>query len=84
MNKFRQFLDKNLDKVTHFFVGYFVAHVTYLITLDIVLPLLGVIIAGFGKEYYDKKTTGVWSNLDAIATIFGGMLFVVLTSFRHF
>lgn len=70
------FLNKNLDKVVHFQVGYMLA------TIFPILPMYGLAIAmicGFLKEVYDyfhpdKHTCDKW---DMIATWAGGLLGII-------
>lgn len=70
-------LNKNIDKVAHLFVSYFL-----LTIFSLVLPLWGAIILAFlfglGKEIYDKK----FDYKDLIADIIGiiiGVIYVWLT-----
>jgi hypothetical protein len=59
----------SLDKILHFIGGFFVAaH----------FGLLGLIIVSFGKEVYDEYDYGGFDIKDAIATLVGGLIFLLL------
>lgn len=64
---------KGIDKIYHLVAGFLIALIFGLIT-----PVLGLalaIIAGVGKEIYDKKIKkSVIDPLDVIATVVGGIL----------
>ena len=64
---------KGIDKVYHLVAGFIISLIFGLIN-----PVLGLalaIIAGVGKEIYDKKIKkSVIDPLDVIATVVGGIL----------
>ena len=64
---------KGIDKIYHLVAGFIISLIFGLIN-----PVLGLalaIIAGVGKEIYDKKIKkSVIDPLDAIATVVGGIL----------
>ena len=64
---------KGIDKIYHLVAGFIISLIFGLIN-----PVLGLalaIIAGVGKEIYDKKIKkSVIDPLDVIATVVGGIL----------
>ena len=64
---------KGIDKIYHLVAGFIISLIFGLIN-----PVLGLalaIIAGVGKEIYDKKIKkSVIDPLDIIATVVGGVL----------
>ena len=64
---------KGLDKIYHLLAGFIVS-----LIFGFINPVLGLalaIIAGVGKEIYDKKIKkSVIDPLDVIATVLGGIL----------
>ena len=64
---------KGIDKIYHLVVGFIIS-----IIFGLINPVLGLalaIIAGVGKEIYDKKIKkSVIDPLDVIATVVGGVL----------
>ena len=64
---------KGIDKIYHLVAGFIISLIFGLIN-----PVLGLalaIIAGVGKEIYDKKIKkSVIDPLDVIATVLGGIL----------
>ncbi len=64
---------KGIDKIYHLVAGFIISLIFGLIN-----PVLGLalaIIAGVGKEIYDKKIKkSVIDPLDVIATVVGGVL----------
>ena len=64
---------KGIDKIYHLVAGFIISLIFGLIN-----PFLGLalaIIAGVGKEIYDKKIKkSVIDPLDVIATVLGGIL----------
>ena len=64
---------KGIDKIYHLVAGFIISLIFGLIN-----PVLGLalaIIAGVGKEIYDKKIKkSVIDPLDVIATVLGGVL----------
>jgi len=65
-----------LDKLLHFFSGGFLA--ALLLPFGFEWAWLGVVVAGVGKEVYDKvsgRGTPEWK--DAFATIVGGSVIVI-------
>ena len=64
---------KGIDKIYHLVAGFLIALIFGLIN-----PVFGLalaIIAGVGKEIYDKKIKkSVIDPLDVIATVVGGVL----------
>lgn len=64
---------KGIDKIYHLVAGFVISLVFGLI--NPVLGLVLAVIAGVGKEIYDKKIKkSVIDPLDAIATVLGGVL----------
>ena len=68
MSKFNDFmLQWGVDKFLHFMGGAAVFAITE--------SWIILIIVSFGKELYDKyNATSGWNNLDALATIAGGVV----------
>ena len=68
---------KGIDKIYHLVAGFIIS-----LTFGFINPVLGLalaVIAGAGKEVYDKKIKkSVIDPLDIIATVFGGILGVVI------
>ena len=64
---------KGIDKIYHFIAGFIIS-----LIFGFINPVLGLalaIIAGVGKEIYDKKIKkSVIDPLDVIATVLGGVL----------
>ena len=64
---------KGIDKIYHLVAGFIIS-----LIFGFINPVLGLalaIIAGVGKEIYDKKIkTSVIAPLDVIATVVGGVL----------
>ena len=64
---------KGIDKIYHLVAGFIISLIFGLIN-----PVLGLalaVIAGVGKEIYDKKIKkSVIDPLDVIATVLGGVL----------
>ena len=64
---------KGIDKIYHLVAGFIISLIFGLIN-----PVLGLalaIIAGVGKELYDKKIKkSIIDPLDVIATVVGGIL----------
>ena len=64
---------KGIDKIYHLVVGFAIS-----LIFGFINPVLGLalaIIAGVGKEIYDKKIkNSVIDPLDVIATVVGGVL----------
>lgn len=68
------------DKKLHFAAGFVIA-AFFAITLDMKFCVWPVLFFAFGKEFFDKWTTGVWEWWDFAATMFGGFvpqIFVLL------
>ena len=64
---------KGLDKIYHLVAGFIISLIFGFI--NPVLGLILAIIAGVGKEIYDKKIKkSVIDPLDVIATVLGGIL----------
>ena len=64
---------KGIDKIYHLVAGFIISLIFGLI--NPVLGLVLAIIAGVGKEIYDKKIKkSVIDPLDVIATVLGGIL----------
>lgn len=64
------------DKVYHFLAGAFIA--LCLIWVNITLALVVVGVVAFGKEIYDKYYGGTPEVADAVWTIIGGIVMVLL------
>lgn len=64
---------QGIDKIYHLLAGFIIS-----LIFGIINPVLGLIlaiIAGVGKEIYDKKIKkSVIDPLDVIATVVGGIL----------
>ena len=69
---------KHQDKLAHLFAGYFVAHICWLLTGDIILSLALATYAGIAKELYDEFKRGAFSVADLIFTIVGGILAMLI------
>ena len=64
---------KGIDKIYHLVAGFIISLIFGLI--NPVLGLVLAVIAGVGKEIYDKKIKkSVIDPLDVIATVLGGIL----------
>jgi len=68
---------KGIDKIYHFIAGFIIS-----LIFGFINPVFGLalaIIAGVGKEIYDKKIKkSVIDPLDVIATVVGGILGIAL------
>ena len=68
------------DKLLHFIAGLIIA-AFFAIALGMKFCFWPIIFVAFGKEFFDKWTTGEWDWWDFAATCFGGLvpqLFVLL------
>lgn len=61
------------DKMLHFLFGVIIA-AFFAIVCNMGLCALPVILFGFGKELFDKITTGQTDIWDFLYTLFGGLL----------
>jgi len=66
------------DKLLHFVAGSICATYVYLITLNLTLAIGASVILGAGKEIYDSRGHGTVEVLDAVATVAGGIVGVIL------
>lgn len=66
------------DKRLHLQAGALVSGATYAVTGDVEVALWASVAAGVGKELYDAAGHGTVDAGDAIATIIGGILTVIV------
>ena len=66
------------DKLLHFVAGSICSTIVYLITLNLTLAIGASVILGIAKEVYDRRGHGTVEVLDAVATVAGGAVGVVL------
>ena len=66
------------DKLLHFVAGSICSAFVYAITLNLTLAIGASVILGIGKEIYDSRGHGTVEVLDAVATIAGGVVGVIL------
>lgn len=69
--------DKHADKVGHIFAGGLVAGLSYKHGAGPTSMVLNATILGGLKEWFDYTFAKKWDNGDWIATMFGGILFVL-------
>jgi hypothetical protein len=60
------------DKVYHFIVGALIMIIMSGVGFDHEVAMFCVVAAGFGKETYDRFTTGFWDWYDILWTFIGG------------
>ncbi|MGD9581276.1 MAG: hypothetical protein AB7V50_07875 [Vampirovibrionia bacterium] len=66
------------DKLLHFVAGLIASAVVYLIFENLTLAIGASVILGIAKEVYDSRGYGTVEMLDAVATIVGGAVGVIL------
>lgn len=66
------------DKLLHFVAGSIASIVVYVVTLDATIALAFSVLLGIGKEVYDSRGHGTVDVLDAVATVLGGVVGVIL------
>ncbi len=66
------------DKIKHFAVGFAVSFVTYVVTANVTIAVAFSALLGIGKEVYDSRGHGTVEVLDAVATVLGGVVGVIL------
>lgn len=66
------------DKIKHFIAGAIASIVVYVVTLDATIALAFSVLLGIGKEVYDSRGHGTVEVLDAVATVLGGVVGVIL------
>ncbi len=69
--------DSQADKISHIFAGGLVAGLSYKKGADPAHMLLNALGVGIGKEMFDYRFKKKWDNWDIVATVAGGILFVV-------
>lgn len=75
---FKQQLDRYSDKFSHVLLGGFVAAGVYKHGADSNTMILSATTVGLLREAFDQYYAQKWDNWDLLATIFGGVLMVVL------
>lgn len=60
-----------LDKLLHFFIGYFIATI---LPVNAGAGFLLAVLAGYAKEYWDSKGHGAVERLDFYYTVLGGVV----------
>ena len=66
------------DKIKHFIAGAIASIVIYVVTLDATIAVAFSVLLGAGKEVYDAQGHGTVEVLDAVATVLGGVVGVIL------
>ena len=66
------------DKIKHFIAGAITSIVVYVATFDATIAVSLSALLGVGKEVYDSRGHGTVEVLDAVATVLGGVVGVIL------
>ena len=66
------------DKLLHFVAGSICSAVVYLISGNLTLAIGASVAIGIAKEVYDSRGHGTVEMLDAVATVAGGAVGVIL------
>lgn len=66
------------DKLLHFVAGSIASIVAYVVTFDTTIAVSFSALLGIGKEVYDSRGHGTVEVLDAVATVLGGVVGVIL------
>lgn len=66
------------DKLLHLVAGSIASALAYLIFQNLTLAIGVSVVFGVGKEVYDSRGHGTVEVLDAVATVFGGVVGVIL------
>lgn len=67
------------DKILHLLFGFIIAWRLIDINIHWMLSMIIVIIFAVGKELYDYKSYGLFDWKDMVATISGGLIFLITT-----
>lgn len=67
-----------IDKLYHFVAGGLVAGAVFAISKNVGYSIAASTVAGIGKEVYDNNNHGDVDLWDAIATILGGIVAMVI------
>lgn len=67
------------DKILHLLFGFIIAWRLIDINIHWMLSIVIVIIFAVGKEVYDYKSYGLFDYKDMVATISGGLIFLITT-----
>ncbi|NQU18089.1 MAG: hypothetical protein HQ564_08510 [Candidatus Saganbacteria bacterium] len=70
--------DSHADKISHALAGGVTAGLSFKHGADPVSIVLNTTIVGGLKEAFDYKFANRWDNWDWLATILGGVIFLVL------
>lgn len=72
----------NDDKILHFLTGGFLSVIVMVFSGSAFLAIAAAIVAGVAKEIYDDNHPGHTSDIfDALATITGGIVFLLVYLF---
>ena len=66
------------DKLLHFVAGSIASIVVYVVTFNATIAVAFSALLGIGKEVYDSRGHGTVEVLDAVATVLGGVVGVIL------
>ena len=66
------------DKLLHFVAGLICSAAVYLITGSPIIAFSASALLGIAKEVYDSRGHGTVEVLDAVATVVGGVVGVIL------
>ena len=66
------------DKIKHFIAGAIASIVVYVATFNATIAVSFAVLLGVGKEVYDAQGHGMVEVLDAVATVLGGIVGVIL------
>ncbi len=66
------------DKLLHFVAGSIASALAYLITQNLTLAIGVTVFLGVGKEVWDSQGHGTVEVFDAVATVLGGIVGVIL------
>ena len=67
------------DKILHLLFGFIIAWRLTDINVHWIIALVVVILFGVAKEVYDYKSYGLFDWKDMVATISGGIIFLLTT-----
>lgn len=66
------------DKIKHFIAGAIASIVVYVVTFNVTIAVAFSALLGIGKEVYDAQGHGTVEVLDAVVTVLGGVVGIIL------